>query len=239
MKEFSLPRRIWRIVYPVLIFIAIQFVAIFLVSVFLAAALMVRDIISGAAAIDEAAVTEAITMFLTEHSVLVLLAANIASFAVFIPMWLITRKQAEPYFNENPMTVVLLIAGFFIGFNIVQMIIFGLTDITRFFPSYEEVSETLTGGSIMMQVVTVGFAAPIAEELLFRGILINRMKWLPVWAAVLVQALMFSLVHMNLFQSLYAFLAGVLLGIAYVKYRSIVAAIAGHIAFNLSSVLLG
>ena len=239
MDGYSLPRRIWRIIYPVLIFIVMQlFFAVF-VGIGAAVVLAVQEALSGASALDEMALVDGTMQFITENTIIVLLVTNIASFAVFLPMWLKTRGRNEPCNNKNPATLLFLIAGFFIGFNVVQMLIFGLTDITRFFPSYEDVAESLSSGSIAMQVIAVGIAAPIVEELLFRGILINRMKWLPVWAAVVIQALLFSAVHMNWFQSLYAFLAGILLGLVYIKFRSIAAVITGHIAFNLSSVLLG
>jgi len=44
---------------------------------------------------------------------------------------------------------------------------------------------------------------------------------------------------LNVFQGLYAFVAGLLLGMVYVKFKSILLTIGGHMAYNLVSVFLG
>ena len=238
MDHYSLPRRIWRILYPVLIFVGIQLVIGVAVEFGMAFAVVIREILRGGLGLDMSAVLEDVMGFVLENSTLIVLVCNIASLAVFLPMWLTMRKRSERYKNRNPVDLGIAFIGFFAGFNIVQLLVFGLTDITRFFPAYEEVAEMLTGGSVLMQIITVGLAAPVTEELVFRGILMNRMKWLPVWASVLIQALLFSIVHFNLFQSLYAFLAGILLGLAYIKYRSVILVILGHVAFNLINIVL-
>jgi len=239
MNDYSLPRRIWRILYPPLIFIGIQFIVMFFIAAAIVAAYGVQAAIQGAPSLDLTTLADNLMRFVSEKSIIIVLISNIASFALFLPIWLSTRKHAQPSVNLNPVALGLLVAGFFAGFNIVEMMIFGLTDIMRFFPSYNEVSDLLSGGSLVMQIISVGVAAPVVEELVFRGILISRMRWLPAWAAVLIQAALFGLVHMNLFQGLYAFLAGLLLGWVFVKYRSIIMVIIGHMAYNLTSVLLG
>lgn len=238
MDNYSLPRRIWRIIYPVLIFLAIQIFVGLLVSVVVSVAFGLQAAFGGDA-FDASALADAVTRYLGESAIMVLLASNLVSLAVFLPMWLAARKKSEPYMNRSPAALGLLVIGFFACFNIVQMFIFGVTDIMRFFPSYDEVVDVFEGGSILLQVVTVGVLAPVVEELLFRGLLMSRMKWLPAWAAVALQAVIFGAVHLNWFQSLYALLAGVLLGMVYVKYKSIILTMLAHIAYNLASVLLG
>ena len=238
MDNYSLPRRIWRIIYPVLIFVGIQLVISILVSICATVAFTARGILSGASGFDPAALTDAVTRFVKENAITVVFAANIVSYSVFFPIWLRTRDRAVPYNNKNPVFLGILVIGFFAGFNVVLMWIFGLTDIIKYFPSYDDVAEVFTSGSLIMQIIAAGIAAPVVEELLFRGILINRMKWLPAWSSVFIQALLFGVVHFNWFQSIYAFLAGILLGLIYVKYRSIILTIIGHIAFNLVSVIL-
>jgi len=170
---------------------------------------------------------------------LIVLISNIVNFAVFMPMWRATKKHLEPGRDNNIIVTAVLTACFFAGFNIIQMFIFSVTDVIKFFPSYEDVSVVIAGDHFIVQLISIGFAAPVVEELIFRGVIMGRMKWLPVWAAVLIQALLFGIAHLNLFQGLYAFLAGILLALVYVKYRSLLLAIIGHMAFNLASVLLG
>ena len=239
MDSYSLPRRIWRIIYPVLIFFGIQVVVGLFGGIILAFYFIFTSIISGAAQFDVAMLLDNVTRYITSNIIVVVLITNVASFAVFLPIWLSTRKRLEPYENKLTVVVGILVFGFFAGYNIIQMVIFGVLDVERFFPSYSEIEDVVTSGSLAMQILSVGLAAPVVEELVFRGILMNRMKWLPAWASVLIQAMIFGAIHMNWFQSLYAFLAGILLGLVYMKYRSITIAITGHIAFNMASVVLG
>ncbi|MCL2125377.1 MAG: CPBP family intramembrane metalloprotease [Oscillospiraceae bacterium] len=235
--NYSISRRIWRIIYPVLIFIGVQFAVMIVVGIFVSVFISM-DAIKSAGGFDMEAILDDSMRFLTERTVLILLISNVASLGAFVPIWLKTRTYCPQYINSRPGKVCLLVVGLLAAMNIVQMIIFSLVDVTKYFPSYNEVAEMLTTDSFALQFLTVGIAAPITEELVFRGILISRMRWMPAWAAVLVQGLLFGLVHMNLFQGLYAFVAGVVLGIIFVRYRSILITIAGHVAFNISSLLL-
>jgi hypothetical protein len=224
-EQFSFPRRVWRIIYPVLIFLSIQIIIGVLVGV-------IGGIASGVQ--DE----EELAQLVAGYGMHIVLVSNIIGLAVFAPMWLRARRRLLPRRNGSPFALNLLVAGLFAGFNIVLVFIISTTDVLRFFPSYDALAELITDGHIILQIVTIGLAAPIVEELVFRGILINRMNWLPVWLAVVIQAALFGFVHMNMFQSLYAFVLGIMLGMAYVKFRSVIVVISGHIAFNLINVLL-
>ena len=237
-KNYSIARRIWRIIYPPLMFIGIQFF-VMVVAGFIVGMNTAFGAISGGIDLSnvEQIMEEAINAVLGQ-SMLILLISNLVSIAVFLPIWLKTRRRAEPYKNEKPVMVCLLTIGLFAAFNVVQMLIFALMDVMKYFPEYEEISDMIVMGPLVIQVISVGFVAPIVEELVFRGILINRMKWMPIWAAVLIQGVIFGLVHMNVFQGLYAFVAGILLGIIFVKFRSIIVVIAGHMAYNTISILL-
>jgi membrane protease YdiL (CAAX protease family) len=237
--NYSIMRRIWRILYPPLIFIGIQFFIMIIAGVCAGMYyFMISSCESFSASQDMYAVMDKVLQFLTERSMLILLITSIASLALFLPIWSKTRARNAPVKNHSPAAVYLLTAGLFAAFNLIQMMIFTLTDVMKYFPSYYEVAELYLADSFLIQILAIGVAAPVAEELVFRGIVINRMNWLPGWACVLVQGALFGAVHMNLFQGLYAFAAGVLLGLVYMKFRSIIITMIGHIAYNLASMLL-
>ena len=221
-----------------MIFIAIQLMISTIAGIVIAISVGLRPT-DGTIAVGDDAIADSIQQQLLDSTTLVVLISDIAGVLVFIPMWLKSRKRVGLWKNNNPAVAGLATVAFFAGFNIVQMFIFSVTDIMKFFPNYGETSEMIFGGSFIIQVIAVGIAAPVCEELLFRGILINRMKWLPAWAGILIQAALFGLVHFNLFQCLYAFIAGILLGLVYVKYKSLLMVVFGHMAYNLTSVLLG
>ena len=98
--------------------------------------------------------------------------------------------------------------------------------------------------NVWISILCVGIFMPVLEELFFRGIILRVLKkhLRPVWF-ILISAVMFGLVHMNitsfnLLQPAYAFLIGVVLAILCHRFDSILAPIFAHIAFNLSSAVL-
>lgn len=102
----------------------------------------------------------------------------------------------------------------------------------------KQVSQALYSDSLWLQILAVGIVAPIAEELLFRGILYRRMRtWLNVLPASIIALVIFAAVHGNLLQALYAFLLGTLLIWAYEHFANLIAPILLHISANLISIL--
>ncbi len=106
---------------------------------------------------------------------------------------------------------------------------------------YASVTEALGLGSPSVWSLVYGvLVAPVAEELIYRGLTMKIMeRSFPFWAANLVQAALFGLMHMNLVQSSYAFLMGLVLGAAAKKYGTLKGAVICHFAVNLSGNLIG
>ena len=234
---YSGPRRFWRVLYPALIFVAIQFAVMFIVGIVFIALGLIGNI-SAETAVPISVLLDDALKYVARETWLLMLIISVVKLAVFAPMWWKSRNTKERYSNENPAAVYLIVVLFFAAFNIVQIVVFSITDVVRFFPTYDSISELFVSDNTIMRFAIIGFLAPITEELVFRGILINRMRGMPVWASIAIQAVLFSLVHLNLFQSLYAFVAGILLGYAYIKFRSLGVVILGHMTYNLSSLLM-
>ena len=92
------------------------------------------------------------------------------------------------------------------------------------------------GSDIIIQVLTLGILGPIAEELLCRAVIFNRLRMRGSEKnAILISALVFGLMHMNLFQSSYTFILGVVQAAAYAKYENILAPTILHMSFNLAN----
>ena len=84
--------------------------------------------------------------------------------------------------------------------------------------------------------LAVGILAPIAEEMVFRGAILRRLldaldvRW--HWAAIVVTAALFGIVHLNMAQGINAFVMGLLLGWMYMRTRSLVPGIVFHFTNN-------
>lgn len=107
------------------------------------------------------------------------------------------------------------------------------------FEAYEQLAGAITGGGFVMTLIAVGVVGPVFEEILFRGLIFGELrKIMRVRPAILVQAALFGIYHMNLIQGSYAFLIGVLLGFVYYRSNSIIAPAIIHIVINSSSVIV-
>lgn len=79
--------------------------------------------------------------------------------------------------------------------------------------------------------------APITEEFLFRKLLIDRIYKHGELLAILASAVFFGLFHQNVYQLVYAFGVGLILGYLYCKTGSYLVTTALHMIFNLIGVL--
>ena len=73
----------------------------------------------------------------------------------------------------------------------------------------------------------------VAEELLFRGLLIRLFRPFGDASAILLSALLFALAHGSLFQMPYAFVAGLFLGLAATASGGILFPLLFHFLYNL------
>lgn len=95
-------------------------------------------------------------------------------------------------------------------------------------PTSDNISEAST--NIWMWLY-VGLAAPVAEELVFRGVLMRGLKPLGRNFAIVTSALMFGLFHDDVVQGLFAFGCGLLFGFVAMEY-SLVWSIVLHVFNN-------
>lgn len=103
--------------------------------------------------------------------------------------------------------------------------------------------EVLPEGPSTLHVVLAGvvvvLAAPIGEEIFFRGLLFGGLRrTMPFWAAALVSSVIFAVVHVYVLLMPLLFLVGFGLAFIYERADSLFASIAAHAAFNLIGYLL-
>lgn len=92
--------------------------------------------------------------------------------------------------------------------------------------------------------LTAAVAAPIFEETLFRGFLLPSLtRYMPVWGAIALSALLFAVAHLNLSEVLPLTTLGIVLGIVYTRSRNLLSSMLLHCLWNsgtlLSLVILG
>lgn len=107
------------------------------------------------------------------------------------------------------------------------------------FASFEESSSLIYSAPIVVQVLVTSVAAPLVEELLFRGIVYKRLRTIMnITPAMIISAALFGLVHGNMVQFVYAFLIGLIFAFVYEKFKTIWAPIILHASANMLSVII-
>ena len=92
----------------------------------------------------------------------------------------------------------------------------------------------------LIPALSIAVAAPLTEELMFRGVIQPRLeRAMPVWAAAVVQAVLFGVTHGTPIQMVYAFLLGLVFGFLRSRTGSILPGFAAHAAFNAMNDPLG
>lgn len=99
---------------------------------------------------------------------------------------------------------------------------------------YQAVAQTQFGAWLPVGLVCYGFVSPVAEELLFRGILFSHLRRFggPLWGIGL-SALLFGIYHGNLVQGIYALVIGCLLAYAYEYFGDFRLTILLHMLANV------
>jgi len=80
---------------------------------------------------------------------------------------------------------------------------------------------------------TAAVAAPVFEEILFRGFLLPSLtRYLPVWGAILLSGLIFALAHLSFSEVLPLATLGAVLGFVYTRSRGLLASMLLHSLWN-------
>jgi membrane protease YdiL (CAAX protease family) len=194
---------------------------------------------------DMLAYNEAIMSGMGRYMLPMIIAINLITLGVIVLIFLARRQNFLTYVNFKKISVKdglnIFAFGIFLNLFFVALLNFAamFLPIDAQMNKYAEVMEPMLNGNIILIIIAVVIVAPIFEEIVLRGIVFNDFKKaVPVWLALVIQGLVFGIMHMNLIQGTYAFFLGVMLGILYLYYKSIWIPILMHLSFNLTSTVL-
>ncbi len=161
-------------------------------------------------------------------------AAGLALLPTALPVLREARKRMalSHLRRERPRNyiIALLVSGCAVlGLNL----LFDLTGIIDNSAAYQAVAAGQLSASLAVGLICYGVVSPLAEELVFRGIVYNELKRsyrLPL--AMLISALLFGLYHMNPVQGVYGFIMGLLLAYLYEYFGSFLWPVLVHMLAN-------
>lgn len=127
--------------------------------------------------------------------------------------------------------VGLMIGYIFITYGVFDIFLYSMPTLND--GLYEYLEEYLLNTSYIFIFISTCIIAPIFEEILYRGVLLNGLlKKYNYKKAIIYSALIFGIAHMNLPQGVNAFFLGVIIGLAYYYTRSIYLCMAMHFVNN-------
>ena len=93
-------------------------------------------------------------------------------------------------------------------------------------------------GAFLLFFVTAAIAAPIFEEILFRGFLLPSLtRYMPVWGAITLSSFIFALAHLSLSEVLPLMVLGMVLGFVYSRSRNLLSSMLLHSLWNSGTLL--
>jgi len=135
--------------------------------------------------------------------------------------------------NAKPLDFLMAALGG-AGIAIVLNVIIGISGLAGLDTSFMEVSEAISSPPFPVILLCAGVIAPIIEELIFRGLVFNRIKYnYNAVAAIIISAVVFGIYHGNLTQGVYATLLGICLAYVYNKTENLLVPICIHISANV------
>jgi membrane protease YdiL (CAAX protease family) len=149
------------------------------------------------------------------------------------------RKTGESTFNfriENKRIIpFMVVAAIALLFGVISPI----SELIPMPDFFKNVVLNAAKQSGFFSFLLMAIAAPLFEELIFRGIILDGLlkRYSPV-TSILISSIIFGLAHLNPWQFVTAFVIGIFAGWIYYKSRSLILVIIIHAAVNLTGYLM-
>lgn len=226
-----------------IIFKALLFVLLFFViqnAVVIIAEIPVALDLTAQGITDENVLNEKIYEHIAKYgNYLSALSGFITILTVFI---IFVCKRQNPFkelsFNKTKISTIVLclVVGFTLNFSCNVLFMFMPES---WLENYTQASEALDDGSLFSYILGGVIMAPLVEEIIFRGILAKRFgKCMPSIFAAILSAVVFGVCHGDLVWAIYAGSLGIILGVIFARFDSIIPCICVHFAFNGVSAIL-
>lgn len=168
--------------------------------------------------------------FINSKTLLIILISMI----IFVPIF---YKVFKKYKEKNNFKINNIIIPILFGISIsltFNITLFNLNNVFHFTNIFEPSKLPL-----IVSIISSGICGPILEELLFRGIVYNRLKeFNKPMKAMIITSILFGIIHFNIIDGIYGFGVSFILIYLYEKYKTLKAPIIMHITLNTTIILM-
>jgi hypothetical protein len=159
--------------------------------------------------------------FINNNSYLVMILNLLVFYPIFYKEY---KKYKDKYNSKSNNTLKIIIFGILISF-ILNTIIYLIK---------KSMNINMTFSFSIWTILNTGIIGPILEEYLFRGIIFNKTKEITSSKnALILTTILFSIIHINIFNIIYALIMGYILNKIYIKENNLKYSILFHITINL------
>ena len=173
---------------------------------------------------------EKLNSFIDSKTLLIIL----ITFILFLPILYFRYKKYKTSSNFKLRDIIIPMS-FGISISLIYNItLYNLNNLFHFTHNFD-------GNSlpILIQIISSGIVGPILEELLFRGIVYNKLKeFNKPMTSIILTSIIFGLIHTDILNAIYAFGVSFILIFLYEKYKTLKAPIIMHISLNMTIILL-
>lgn len=236
IKKAPAFNKLWDIIYPFLLYFFIHDIA--------------RIVLIFLTALSISSFGEAYAGYMERHAQTVSGVLN--GLSIWIGMgavWPMAKQElagrrvilSDKVRKKTPMVLPYLLLGVFavtlaLGLNIFLSLI-GFTQVSE---AYTQVETSQHGVSLAAGILLYGVVSAVAEEVVFRGLIYNRLrKCFSVMTAILSCGVLFGVYHGNIVQGLYGCILGIAITYIYEIYGSFFAPVLFHGLANLSVFIAG
>ena len=233
MTQESWFRRIWRLITPELIYLALCY----LIDI-AAAGYWAFSMAGDYSQSNMDAFVTALSDKLIKYAMVLQSAAAFFSILILLRMYFKDYKKRRFVFDRKGTApgwwLILIPIGVFV--SLAGNLLINVSDLAAMSEGFEQSQQMLFSGPLVAQIIGIGVIIPICEELIYRGLIFMRLRqYCNVNLAIGISALLFAAFHGNIVQGIYAFVTGILFAYVYEKYGSLKAPMIVHISANLMS----
>ena len=225
MNQNNFFYKVWRVIYPLILYFLMDVIIVWLVETLVLA--FVPQYAEGSASTIVNIPSTATIVFL-----IVSIIVNYQLYKKDYNGWTVWIYKKPQYF------LLLLLIGALASHGLSALI--SLMNIDSIIGSYTQIEDSVFSANAVFVILQTVILAPISEELLFRGLIYKRISLYMenFWGPALISSALFGLYHFNLAQGVFAFLFGLLACASYDKIHNLWVPMTLHIGGNLLSVIM-
>lgn len=139
---------------------------------------------------------------------------------------------------KKPVAYVAMALGM-LGLTLGINYLYDMLGIMEISDAYTRAAQQQYAAALPVGIIVVGLLSPLVEELIFRGVLYNRLRtFMKGGSAILVSALCFGVYHQNIVQGTYAFFMGCAIAFFYERFGHFYIPVIAHVISNVTVYLL-